>query len=94
MKARMTAVAICVLFTATDCAWDAAPNSDFITRGAGESVANMQVQQAREMWPTRSLDNDIAFDAERFVSQYGSAARRTSGGSRGADGSGASQGQQ
>ena len=92
MDLRTTATAICLLFTAVDCAWDAAPDSDFITRGAGNSVANMQVQQAREMWPPLSLDNDIMFEADRFLQNGGSAASTTV--NQGKGGSAATDGQQ
>lgn len=58
---------LCLALTAADCSWDAPPDSDFITFGAGESVARSEVLQAREIWPPASIDNDIVFDASRLV---------------------------
>lgn len=67
MILRSTPIVLCLAITAADCAWDAPRHSDFITFDAGESVARGRVLQPREIWPKDSLDNDIEFDASRFV---------------------------
>jgi hypothetical protein len=67
MILRSTPIILCLAVTAADCAWDAPRHSDFITFGAGESTARARVLQPREIWPKDSLDNDIEFDASRFV---------------------------
>lgn len=67
MILRSTPIVFCLALTAADCAWDAPRHSDFITFGAGESVARGRVLQPREIWPKDSLDNDIEFDAQRLL---------------------------
>jgi hypothetical protein len=67
MQLPTTPLILCLALTAADCSWDAPPNSDFITSGAGESVARSEILQAREIWPEASIDNDIVFDASRLV---------------------------
>lgn len=67
MQLRTTPLIFCIALMAADCSWDAPSDSDFITFGAGESVARSEVLQAREIWPPDSIDTDIVFDASRLL---------------------------
>jgi hypothetical protein len=67
MLIRSLPLTFCIVLTASDCAWDARPTSDFITSGAGDSVDRSVVLQAREIWPPSALDNDIDFDSNRLL---------------------------
>lgn len=67
MQLPATPLILCLALTAADCSWNAPPDSDFITFGAGESVARSEILQAREIWPPASIDNDIVFDASRLL---------------------------
>lgn len=67
MQFRSAPILVCFALAAADCSWDAAPTSDFITFGAGNSLATAQVEQSRNMWPPEALDNNLTFDAEQLL---------------------------
>lgn len=67
MRLQNSFFALCVALMAADCAWDASPDSDFITGASGEAVARQAIEQAQNIWPPNALNNDIIFDASRLL---------------------------
>jgi hypothetical protein len=67
MKMPGPTISLCVALATAECGWNAPPHSDFITSGAGDSVATTRVLQAEEIWPPVALDTDIIFDTSRFL---------------------------
>ena len=64
---RYRVLSLCLALTAIDCSWDAATTSDFITFGAGNSLATVKAEQSVDLWSPRSMDNNIMFDSERLL---------------------------
>ena len=95
MQLRTAPILVCFALAAADCSWDAAPTSDFITSGSGESNARTEILQARKIWPRASLDNDIEFDAARLLAPPAPATSTSAPGDQGGmSGTGASIGTQ